>query len=328
MITMRSQKRITYLSLVVLSFLLPLAIQGYYLRHILITLLVAIVFTSGFRLMLMAGRLHFGVVAFHAMGAYTSALVVVKLGFSPWLGMVLGAVLAAMVAVSLGYVVLRVGGIYFGLLTLMFNIVINQFLLWAEPLTGGADGILNIPPPSIGDLSFGTHKVLHYYLALVIMFMAVLSMYRMEKSRIGMGFRAVGQNPLLAQHFGINLTRYRVLVFAVTSFFIGLAGAFMVHYLAYISPDDFKIMSSFYIVSYSVVGGMGSPIGAMVGPSVFILLSEAFGIVREAQPLLYGAVLLLVLLLLPQGLVDLPRAVFSSLTKLKARTCLSRTDFP
>jgi branched-chain amino acid transport system permease protein len=307
MANINNNKSITYLILVLLSFLLPLAIRGYYFRHVLITLLVAIVFTSGFRLVLIAGRLHFGVVAFQAMGAYTSALVVVKLGLSPWLGMLSGAVLAAAVAWSLGYVVLRVGGIYFGLLTLMFNIVINQFLVWAEPLTGGADGVLNIPPPCIGDLSFGTHKVLHYYLALVIMFAAVLTMNRMEKSRIGMAFRAVGQNPLLAQHLGINVTRYRVLVFAATSFFIGLAGAFMVHYLAYVSPDDFKIMTSFYIVSYAVVGGMGSPVGAMIGPCVFITLSEAFNIIREAQPLLYGTVLLMVLLLLPQGMVDLPR---------------------
>lgn len=317
MTSIRSKKRIIQLAFAALPFFLPLVIQGYYLRHILITLLVAVVFTSAFRLMLLAGRLHFGVVAFQALGAYASALLAVKLSFNPWLSMLFGAVFATVIAVLLGYVVLRVGGIYFGLLTLMLNIVITLFLTWAEPVTGGVDGILNIPPPRIGDISFGTHIVLQYYLALVIMFIAVLTMYRLEKSRIGMTFRAVGQNPILAQHFGVNLTRYRVLVFGVTSFFIGLAGAFMVHYLAYVSPDDFQIMSSFYTVSYSVVGGMGSPIGPLVGPSVFIILSEAFGIVREAQPLLYGAALLLVLLLLPQGLVDLPRVILSALKKLR-----------
>lgn len=313
-----SQRRIALLAALVVPFLLPLVIQGYYHRHILIVLLVAIVLTTAFRLMLMAGRLHLGIAGFQAIGAYTSALLVVKLAINPWFGMLSGAVVTTLVAVTLGYVVLRVGGIYFGLLTLMFNIVIYQFLIWARPVTGGIDGILNIPPPGIGDLSFGLNKVLQYYLALAIMLIAVFAMYKMERSRIGLAFQAVGQNPILAQHLGINLTRYRVLVFAATSFFIGLAGAFMVHYLAYTSPDDFTVMPSFYVVLYAVVGGVHTPMGAIVGPAVFVLLSEAFAIAREAQPLLYGVVLLIVMLLLPEGLVVLPRVAHRSLMQVQS----------
>jgi branched-chain amino acid transport system permease protein len=296
--------------LVVLFLVLPLALSEFWLST-LISIMGTIILTSGLRMIYITGRLSLGHTFPVGIGAYTSALLSTKLGLNFWFSFLFGGSMAALIALLLGYIVLRIGGVYFVVVTLALAEILINFLLWAKPLTGGVTGIVNIPGPVIylpwiGRFEFGYDLLPYYYLIFVIMLVSVGFMYLMEKSHIGRVFHALRQNDLLAEHVGVDITSYRVLAFVVASFFAGLVGAFMAHYHHYTCPEDFHVTESLFIQIYTFIGGIGSLVGAIVGPLAIISVSELFRFAKEAQPLFYAGAMLLVIMWLPGGLITIP----------------------
>lgn len=277
--------------------------------HIMIITALNIVLAMALRLPLITGRFNIGIVAFCAIGAYTSALLAVKLGVNFWLSSLAGCALAVVVAFGLGLIVLRVSGIYFAILTMCLLEMLLHYLLWHRELTNGVIGIINIPGPAIFGFDFGVNKLPYYYLTMIIMLVSVWFMYRLERSRAGMAFHAAGQSDLLSEHLGINLTKYRILAFVVSSFFAAVTGCISAHYLHYTSPEDWTIMRSLTIQIFMVVGGRGSPWGPIVGTVVLMAISEILRPTKEILPLVYGAILIPVILFYPRGLVGLPQAI-------------------
>lgn len=305
------QTKKLFLGISVAIFLtLPLVLSGLWLST-LISIMAMVVLTTGFRMIYITGRLSLGHTFPVGIGAYTSALLATKLGVNFWLDLLFGGFMAGLVALILGYIVLRIGGIYFVVVSLAMAEILIHLLLWAEPLTGGASGIVNIPGPVIylpwiGRFEFGYKLIPYYYLIFAIMFVSVGIMYLMERSHIGRVFHALRQNDLLAEHVGIDITSYRVLAFVTASFFAGFVGSFMAHYHHYTCPDDFHVMESLFIQIYTFIGGPVSLLGAVVGPLVMIAMSELFRVANEAQPLIYGGTMLLVIMWLPGGLITIP----------------------
>jgi branched-chain amino acid transport system permease protein len=296
--------------LVVLFLVLPLALSEFWLST-LISIMGTIILTSGLRMIYITGRLSLGHTFPVGIGAYTSALLSTKLGLNFWFSFLFGGSMAALIALLLGYIVLRIGGVYFVVVTLALAEILINFLLWAKPLTGGVTGIVNIPGPVIylpwiGRFEFGYDLLPYYYLIFVIMLVSVGFMYLMEKSHIGRVFHALRQNDLLAEHVGVDITSYRVLAFVVASFFAGLVGAFMAHFHHYTCPEDFHVTESLFIQIYTFIGGIGSLAGAIVGPLAIISVSELFRFAKEAQPLFYAGAMLLVIMWLPGGLITIP----------------------
>lgn len=303
-------KKFSIAILVVLILVLPLALSEFWLS-IFISIMSTIVLTSGLRMIYITGRLSLGHTFPVGIGAYTSALLSTKLGLNFWVSFLFGGSMAALIALLIGYIVLRISGVYFVVVTLALAEILINFLLWARPLTGGVTGIVNIPGPVIylpwvGRFEFGYDLLPYYYLIFLIMLVSVAFMHLMERSHIGRIFHALRQNDLLAEHVGVDITSYRVLAFVVASFFAGLVGAFTAHFHHYTCPDDFHVTESLFIQIYTFIGGIGSLAGAIVGPFAVITVSELFRFAKEAQPLFYAGTMLLVIMWLPGGLITIP----------------------
>lgn len=305
------KRRNLIIGIAIVAILVLISMGGNYWQRVLIEIMSGIIFAAGIRLIYITGRLTLGHAAFLAIGAYTSALLATKLSVNPWLTLLAGGIAAGIVSVVLGSIILRVAGIYFVCASFAFSEMLRYFCLWAGPITGGATGILNIPTFTIGGFSFGIEPIPYLCLIVIIAALAFLCMYRMEKSRIGRAFHAIGQRDELAQHLGINLTRYRILAFTTAGLFAGLAGGFQAHYLRYICPDDFPIFVSLYGQVYAFVGGMVSPVGPAMGSFIVIGFSELLRLAKEVQPLFLGIMMVLIMLFLPDGLVSLPKAIAS-----------------
>jgi branched-chain amino acid transport system permease protein len=289
--------------------LLPLFVRSPYLLHVMIITALYIILAAALRLPLITGRFNIGIVAFAAIGAYTSALLASKLGVNVWLALLAGCAVSGVVAFGLGLIILRVSGLYFAMLTMCLLEMLRHYLLWHRKLTGGVMGILNIPSPTIWGFDLGADKVPFYYLTMIVMVFSIWFIYRMERSRAGMAFQAIGQSDLLSEHLGINIARYRNLAFVVSGIFAGLMGGMIAHYLHYTSPEDWTIMQSLTIQIFMVVGGRGSPWGPIVGTVVLMAISEILRPTKEVLPLVYGAILIPVILFYPRGIVGFPHSI-------------------
>lgn len=303
-------KKISIAILLAIFLVLPLALPAFWIS-IFISIMCAIVLTSGLRMIYITGRLSLGHTFPVGIGAYTSTLLCIKMGLNFWVSFLSGGVIAGLIALLLGYLVLRVSGVYFVVVTLALAEILIHFLLWAEPLTGGANGIVNIPGPVIylpwiGRFEFGYNLLPYYYLIFIILVVSVAFMHLMERSHIGRIFHALRQNDLLAEHVGVDITSYRVLAFVVASSFAGLVGSFTAHFHHYTCPDDFHVTESLFIQIYTFIGGIGSLFGAIVGPLVLISISEGFRFAKEAQPLFLAGAMLLIIMCLPGGIITLP----------------------
>jgi branched-chain amino acid transport system permease protein len=307
-------RNISFLVLLAVMVCLPIFWHDQYILHLLIIVFIYSLVALGVRLIMLTGQWTFGQAAFLAIGSYSSVLLVRKMGLSFWAAMPLAGLVAAALAILLGYPILRLKGIYFSMLTLCLGEVARTTALELKSITGGASGIIDIaPPPTI---SFGswalvqfdpTAKLPFYYLALVLLCIALVIMERLNKSKMGRAFRAVNQCDSLAESLGINTARYKVIAFAIGSFFAGISGAFLPTYLGTLYPDHFNVWQSIYPVVHVIVGGMDYLLGPPVGTLFVVSLFELTRAKPEFQQLTYAFVLVFVILLLPTGIMSLSR---------------------
>lgn len=314
-----SNNKIRVYFLLAVLFLLPLYIRNPYFLHVAIITALYSILATALRLPLITGRFNIGVVAFAAIGAYTSAILSLKVGLNVWLALLAGCVASGSAAFGLGLIILRVSGLYFGMLTMCLLEMLRYYLLWHRKLTGGVIGILGIPTPTIWGFDLGADKVTFYYLTLIITVFSIWFVYRIERSRAGMAFQAIGQSDLLSEHLGIDIARYRLLAFVVSGIFAGLMGGLIAAYLRYTSPEDWTIMQSLTVQIFMVVGGRGSAWGPIVGTTVLMFISEMLRGSKEYLPLIYGAILIPVILFYPRGLVGLPHSISQWFERLRQK---------
>ena len=287
---------------------------------------------SSLRTIRLLGHISLGHVGFSLIGAYGSALLVMRLGLSFWMALFLGGFMSAGVALALAYPFLRVKGAYFALLTLL-TAETFRLITWHWPrLTGGFWGLLKIPSPNpitmplIGTITFDSVNS-YYYLSAVIVTLALFVLYLFERSRLGFKWRAIQDTEALAQSVGMNVMWYKALNFAIACFFAGLAGALFAHYQHALSPDftaRFGVLMSIYLLVYMVVGGDAKFTGPIVGTVVLTIVSETSRKLGEYQPMLIGAIAILFVLLMPTGLIGLPNRVTLWYEKLWQQTGRSR----
>jgi branched-chain amino acid transport system permease protein len=302
-------------TLAAMSLVVPFITSSAYILHVLIIAFVYVIGAAGFRLMYMVGRVSLGQSVFIAVGGYTSALLTLILRLDPWLGMLAGGITALLLSLLIGLVALKSTGIYFAIITLALVELAGHVIAGSE-IAGGHVGLMGIPGFSIpipfaGNYSFGINKVPYYYLIVLITgtFMAIL--YGLEGSRIGRVFKAIRSNDDLAQHMGINPLHYRLLAFGLGAFFSGLSGGFSAHYLKYLGPGQFGVMSAIMIQVYAVTGGLGSFSGPLVGTLMISGLLESLRLAREWQPMIYGAILVIIVVALPGGLASFPQILLN-----------------
>jgi branched-chain amino acid transport system permease protein len=214
------------------------------------------------------------------------------------------------IAILIGYPFTRVRAIYFSMVSLFGGMAIVS-LIKAQKLTGGFSGLTGIPPldpiniPGLINITFWGQKVPYYYFTLLLTLVCLLVLYRIEHCRIGMTWKAIAQSHLVASSVGINETGFRVLAFAVGCFFAGIAGATYAHYNLVLAPDTFGFLASIFLVMYMLVGGRDSFAGPIIGAAILVMVPQLFRFLKEFAPFIVGAIMIIVVFLLPQGIAGL-----------------------
>jgi branched-chain amino acid transport system permease protein len=260
------------------------------------------------------GLLSLGHAAFFGIGAYTSALLTLRLGWPFALALASAGALAGVAGWAIGRLALKLRGAYFVLVTISFAGVVSLVSQNWMDLTNGPLGLPGVPPPSLGPWSLRT-KTANYYLVLGTTALAFLVCRRLVRSRIGRAFLALRENEALAQSVGIDPTRYLVLATVVSAAMAGAAGSLYAHYTRFVSPEVFLFSYTVTMVIMVIAGGKGTLGGPIVGAVVFTALPEALREVLawQWQMIAYGALLVILVYFLPRGIVPALAAVPATL---------------
>jgi branched-chain amino acid transport system permease protein len=270
--------------------------------------------SAGVWLTFYIGRINIGQGAFALIGAYVSAILVVKAGWSFWMSLPAAGLFAAIVAILIGLPILRLRGVYFAMITLVLTQVVTLTAL-ALPITNGAKGISNIPLPS-GISLFGipilpdfagmeNTKMAFYYTACIIMILTYAALYRLVNSRLGHLCRSMQQNEELASSIGVNISYIRIVIFAISSFFGGLGGAMFGSIAQSVYPSSFQVADSVNFMLNCFLGGLGYVFGPMLGTLVLYFGWDLLFEFGKYQMLIYSTVLILIIRFLPNGLLSI-----------------------
>lgn len=314
---------------VVFLFSLPTVLRSQYWTHVLILSTIWVVMAVSLRCLARVGMISMGSAGFMLVGAYASSLLSTKAGVSVWLSILLGALLAMVIAFGASFPFLRAKGVYFAILTVMLSEVLRNIVFYWSKLTGGYSGLANIPVPEpirlggLGTISFDS-KAHYYYLMLVIAIVCLIIMYRLERSWLGLMWSSINENDQLARSCGVNVKRHKQLLVVVTAFFMAIAGGFYAHYVGTLTPSGdpgspFGFTASLYLIIFMMVGGEGYFAGPIVGAYLLTILPQLGSSLQQYIPLLMGAVLLLVVFVFPEGIVGLAARLMNGAVRLRAR---------
>lgn len=308
-VTDHRRERMIRAGLALLALVLLPALAGSYIGQVLMLVGLYILMGMGLNLEVgLAGLLDLGFVAFFAVGAYTTALLTAGsahalMHLSYWVAMPIAVVMSLIVGVLFGLPVLGVRGDYLAVATLGLGEIVRVIVLsdFAAPLLGGAQGVLEIPKPRIGDFVLGTPVAL-FYLTLVCAAVAAFVAWRLENSRLGRAWEALRDDEDVAQALGINLVRSKLLAYGLGATFAGLAGSIFATMLTSVYPSSFQLLISINVLALIIVGGMGSLPGVVLGAIALIGLPELLREFGDYRYLFYGAVLIVMMRLRPEGL--------------------------
>ena len=324
--------------LLVILILFPIVVRDHYHQHLMILVLMWVVIGSGWNVIAgYTGQVSFGDAAFFGTGAYTAGLFVTKLGISAWWGMLFGGIAAMAIAFPFGWICFRLRGAYFALATLALNEVMRHIATVWESLTDGMVGILV--------MQTFVSKVPYYYIALGLAVISIVGVQFIMGSKWGYYFVSIREDQDAAESLGINTHYYKMLSLNVAAFLTGMAGALFMNYMGFIDPEvvfslhDISIMA----ILVGIVGGVGTLYGPVVGAFVMVAVHEFFrtgffgffkGIaaltgsdminvfakyVMQAHVLGFGILVVLVILLLPNGIVGDWNLIVKKIFPVKTR---------
>jgi len=270
--------------------------------------------SGGVWLTFFIGRINIGQGAWALVGGYVSAILVTTAGISFWLSLPIAGLVCAALSVLVGLPILRLRGVYFAMVTLVLTEVARLAAL-ALPVTGGAKGITNIPPPGPIGLfgltivpgfdTFAERNAAFYFLSVTMMTLCFAALWRLVHSRVGRLFAALRQNEELASSMGVNVPILRILAFAISSFLGGIGGAIFVAIAQSIYPSSFTVNDSVNFMLNCFLGGLGYVFGPMLGTLVLYFGWDLLFQTGEYQLLIYSGVMILLMLVLPNGLLSL-----------------------
>ncbi len=310
-------------ALLAITLVLPLLVTGTYYRHLMVMAAISVIMASGLNLIVgFMGELSLGHSAYFGIGAYASTLVVLKLGMPVWIGFAMAVVIGGIFGFLIGYPSLRLRGPYFAISTLGFVMIIQLVVINWETLTNGPLGIVGVPPAAISlpFLRFKfTSKLSYYYLALGFTWAVLFVIHRIINSRMGRAFLACRENEELAQSVGIHTFRFHLTAFVIGTCFISLGGGLYAHYIGFIDPELF---TWYYIVTMLImvlIGGSGTIAGPVIGAILFTWLPEYLRAVKAFQMVLYGLILVIAIIFMPEGIYGSLRQFYSRITRRRDR---------
>ena len=281
-----------------------------YLIHILIIAGIYVIFTLSLNLIVgYTGLAALGHIAFACIGAYTSSLLALNFGISPWIGLIAGAILASILGAVVAYPSVRLKGDYLALATFGLGVIVYSVAKNWVSLTRGPMGLPGIPSFSI--FGYQISNVWNY-LILVLVFVVItfIAIRNITRSPFGRILKGIREDEIASQAMGKNVNKYKLIVFIVGAFFAGIAGSLYAHYISFIDPSSFTIMESITILLMVVFGGMGSLTGSFVGASALIILPELLrflgmpsSVAAPVRQMIYGLLLVVLMIWRPQGLM-------------------------
>ena len=297
---------------------------SYSQQEIAVLLVINVLLVCSYRLLTLTGEWSLGHVVMMGVGAYASALLAKRFGVPVPVAMLAGAAVAAASAAILSFPLFRMKGFYFLIGSFAAGEIIR--LIWkrfTDPF-GGPKGLKRIdafPDIDFGFLEIDFYEPVNYYfLALIVVAASLFVLHRIERSRIGLTFHAIHWQDRLAESVGVGTFRYRTLAFVVASFFAGIAGGLYGHYVGAVNPTRFGVDQMVYVLVWAIVGGTATFHGPILGVVVLTVINEivlrGLGL-DTVRPLIYGAILILTMLYLPDGLESLGPRVRGWLARRK-----------
>ena len=305
-------KPLSYGALLVFLFFIPLVISSPYYLSILVMCGINIILASSLRVLYNCGELSLAHGGMMLLGAYTSGLLVVKLGMSSWMALLMGGVAATVLALLVGYPFLRLKGIYFALVTAFLSEVVSLIAKQWSSVTGGTMGITGIPTPDplvipgLLNIDFSSPDKF-YYLVLCLVLVILLILYAIEDSHTFMTWISIRESNDLATSVGVNINNYKVLAFCICCFFAGIAGALYSQFMGIVTPTSFGFTYSIYVIVYLVVGGVRKFIGPILGALILTLIPELARELKQFVPYIFAGVMLLIIAFMPQGIAGIPQ---------------------
>jgi len=308
---MKREDLYTLLFIAITIGLFPLLAGGqeYYLSLLIFVGINSLITMGLSMLMGYAGQISLGHAAFFGIGAYSSGVLTTKYSFQPLEAFCAGIFLSAIIAFLVGKPTLRLKGHYMAVATLGFGEILFIVFNELSPLTGGPSGLSGIPPLTL----FGHPLEGANYLYLVWGLVILLLLFSLNviNSRVGRALRAVHGSELAANAMGVDASRFKVQVFVLSAIYASMAGSLYAHFITFISPSSFSLMFSILLLMMVVVGGTETIWGALLGATLITLLPEYLRGLEDFEVLAYGAILMVVLLFMPQGILEGMRKMLS-----------------
>ncbi|HZX97102.1 MAG TPA: branched-chain amino acid ABC transporter permease [Myxococcales bacterium] len=287
------------LAWVVAVVLLPVVVPDPYVLRVAAMTCIFAGFAASWDLLAgYAGQVNFGHALFFGAGAYGSALLSLRLDFPPWIAVATGALIATAIGLCVGYLCLRLRGSYLSLATLAFPLILIGLLFAFPDFSGGELGVTGLR-------SLASSRIGNYYVAAGAMLVLVFGTWAFADSRFGLILHAIRDDELAARASGIDTTRYKMAVFAISAAAAGISGALYAHFMRGAGPSTLETALSFQVVIWGVFGGLATIYGPVIAVFVLYPLTEwlgSFSAFGELRLLIFAVVVLLVLLFMPRGL--------------------------
>jgi len=319
--------RVIAILFVITLLLLPILTQDMYILRILAIASIFAIFAASWDLLSgFVGQVSFGHALFFGVAAYTTALLNLRLGWSPVITIPIGALAAVLVGLLVGIPCLRLKGPYLGLATLAFPIMLMGVIFVFPGFFGGELGISGIT-------RLASTRLNEYYIAVVLMLLLCFIMWKITDSKIGIIFHAIREDEIAVRASGINTIKYKLLAFCLSGFFAGIAGGLYTHFLRIAGPSMLAVLMSFQAIIWTIFGGIVTIYGAVVGVFILFPTLEILRAAAEYRMLIFALIVLLVLRVMPEGITtfirdklerECPRCkVRNAVTRSECRVCFS-----
>ncbi len=314
--TMKKVSRFFPAVVLVLFAFAPMATGNYMLRVLNIALITYLCVLSVYVLLGMCGQNSFAQAGLWGVGAYTAANVVMKLNMPPLVAMLAAVVGTALFAFVLGFAFFRLRQYYFTFASVGLMTILNGLFMNWEPVTGGALGIQNVPKFSIGPLTFNS-EISYFYLILAFCAVVFVAMRLLFHSPLGRSFMAIRDNEIAANCMGVNSLLTKSIAFGISGALCGLAGALYAFLSGYLSYQTFTYQQSTMYLIMIMLGGTTSPSGAIIGTMIISLLQEWVRPLANFMQLIYGAGIMILMIVQPEGILGGGKALYDMLFKRK-----------
>lgn len=309
-------RRYVFLGILAVAALSAPAMSAPYTNFLYASILIYSLIALGLNVLIGAGgQISIGHAGFWALGAYASALLVMKAGAPFLVGVLGGGVVASFAGVLVAMPALRVQGHYLAIATLGFALVVQQTLFEWESLTGGRQGLF-VPRPELLGYELSDDRA-YVYVLMVIVALAMWLVRNFRTSRTGKALLALKMSPIAAQCAGVSRARHIIIAFAFSAFLTGVSGALYAHLIGYLSTDSFTLQASLSFLTMAVIGGLHSLVGALLGATYLTLAPEVLRELKDGQMVMYGVTLVLCMIFLPGGLASIPERIRTILRNAK-----------